>query len=157
MFRIEDVYNITKRVEYVDGQRAFFIDKNMKKEIRNAKDYINSNYDRGIIQNLSYDINFMLEHEGFAEIFRPMHFVEKEMWIPCLVFYYQNEWRKVVIQNIYCKDCGWKGRIACPVETELFLGMKDRQERLEMAFGLHFLGCPECGGKLSNYAIWIEA
>ena len=151
----EDLENISKRVEIVDGQEVFFIDPNMKDEISRLREYI-SPYKEYVFSSIGHYINFMLEHEGFAVIIRPMSFGQNEKWIPHLVFFYQNEWRKVCLQNVYCKECGWKGVIACPISTDFFLGMKDEHERLQEAFELPFLGCPECGGKISSYAIWID-
>lgn len=156
MLGIENVEIITKRVEFIDGENVFFIDPNMKEEIQNAREFIDANNGDCLIEHLSYDINFMLVHVGFAVIFRPVFLGEKEIWVPCLVYYYKDAWQKVAIQHVFCKECGWKGRIACPTDADVFDGMQNRFERMKKAFELQFLGCPECGGKLSSNAIWID-
>ncbi len=101
------------------------------------------------LRNYSYD--------GFAEIFRPLLWGQEEMWMPCLVYYFQDDWYVVSIQNVYCKECGWKGKIACPTVDDAFVGLKNKQDRINNVFKLHFFDCPECGGRLSSNAIWIES
>lgn len=156
MLGIENIEKITKRIEYIDGQQVFFIDRYMKEEICNAKNYINTNKEASLLKLLRYHLDFIKNQDGFAEIFRPVFFKKKELWIPCLVYYYQGAWRKVAIQNVYCKECGWKGRIACPTDADLFIGSKNWQEIMKTAFELPFLNCPKCEGKLSSNAIWVE-
>jgi hypothetical protein len=75
--------------------------------------------------------------------------------MPCLVFYYQDDWYVVSIQNVYCRECRWKGIIACPTVADAFDGLKNKQERVHNVYELPFLDCPECGGKLSSNAIWV--
>lgn len=157
MFRIEEVYSITKRFEYSDGQKVFFFDKNMKEEISRAKYYISINREKSTMHLFNNQIDFMINHDGFAEIFRPLLWGQEEMWMPCLVYYFQDDWYVVSIQNVYCKECGWKGKIACPTVDDAFVGLKNKQDRIKNVFKLHFFDCPECGGRLSSNAIWIES
>ncbi|SHI24282.1 hypothetical protein SAMN02745229_02328 [Butyrivibrio fibrisolvens DSM 3071] len=156
MLRIEDVEKITKHVVYCGGQKVFFFDKNMKEEIIRAKDYIRSNMKKATKHLFSHRVNFMENHDGFAIIFRSLSWRKTEIWMPCLAFYYHNDWFVVSIQNVYCKECGWKGQIACPTVEDAVIGLKNEKERMNELYRLPFLGCPECGGKLSSNAIWID-
>jgi hypothetical protein len=61
MFRIEEVYSITKRFEYSGGQKVFFFDKNMKEEISRAKYYISINREKSTMHLFNNQINFMIK------------------------------------------------------------------------------------------------
>ena len=105
---------------------------------------------------LDRDLEFIDNHAGFAIAFRPVKWKNVKKWIPCMLYKYGGEWRRVVLQYADCSACGWHGNTASPTEPDLYITLENRFEILKRMGQLSFRSCPVCGSRISTKAIWIE-
>ena len=153
---IEEILAMTNRIENVDGEDVYVIGKEMHKEMKKLKKHIASKRESDVFAMLDKDVDFIRNHTGFAIAFRPVKWGDDRQWIPCLLYNYEGEWRRVVLQYAKCLKCDWIGSAASPCDPDLYITMKNHFEILDAMWQLPFLKCPKCGSKLSTNAIWIE-
>lgn len=153
---IEEVLKITNRIENVDGDDVYVLDREMKEGIENLRKKTMLVKENGMFSMLSKDLAFMCNHVGFAIAFRPVGKNETKQWIPCMLYKYEGAWRRVLFQCAHCLKCDWRGSIANPTDPDLYITMNNRFAILKEMNQLTFCQCPKCGGELSGKAIWIE-
>lgn len=155
---IEEVLEITNTVANVDGEDVYIIENHMCEELERLRNKVKERKGRGswLFEQLGGYADFICSHSDFAIIFRPLKYGDGRKWLQCLVYKYQDEWRRVLIQYAKCFQCDWTGSIACPVNTDLYITMENWLEILRKMDELPFLNCPKCGGEISSKAIWIE-
>lgn len=153
--KIEEVLIITNHIENIDGEEVFILDREMRGGIEKLKKGINIE-GRHLFAMLEKDIEFICAHTDFALAFRPIKWGNDRRCIPCLIYKYKGEWRRVVHQYAHCLVCDWQGSVVSPMEPDLYLELEDRFNILKELDKLPFCNCPKCGNKLSTQAIWIE-
>lgn len=153
---IEEILEITNRIENVDGEDVYVLGKEMHEEVEKLKQRIASEKENHLFAMLNKDVEFIGNHLGFAIAFRPVKWVGDRKWIPCLIYDYEGEWRRVVLQYAKCLKCEWTGIVANPTNPDLYLTMKNEFQILKEMAKLPFLKCPKCRSELSTKAIWLE-
>lgn len=153
---IEEVLEITNRIENVDGEDVYVLGKEMHKEVERLKQRIASEKESHLYAMLNKDVEFICNHLGFAIAFRPVKWGDDRKWIPCLIYNYAGEWRRVILQYANCLKCNWTGNVANPTDPDLYITMKNEFQILKEMTKLPFLKCPKCGSELSTKAIWLE-
>lgn len=159
--KLNEVLKISSRSTFIDGEEVYILENNMKKEVNELKSLICLRRDEScVFFRLDKDLDFILSHKDFAIAFRPIKRKirgEKIIeWLPCLVYLYQKEWRRVYLQYANCLKCNWHGIAANPTDNELYFTMDNYYEILNKMYKLPFLKCPLCGNELSTKAIWVE-
>lgn len=155
--RLEELLTITQKKVDSCGERVYIVERDMQTEVEALRHFILLHPDSTVMSLLEKHLDFILKHEDFAIIFRPIKWRGAINWLPCMVYLYQNTWARVGgIQYVKCLKCNWKGRAASPIGSDLYEGMDNEFELLGKAFKLPFLKCPICGSELSTKAIWIE-
>ena len=94
------------------------------------------------------------QEEFSLGIFRPGLM---KSWLVIPLLHTKHGYQRVQIERHTCEQCGWKMRIANPVESGLYLGVPNAMELRRSALEIAKLACPSCGSKLSRPAIWIES
>lgn len=153
---IQEISEITNQIENIDGEDVYVLRKEMHKEIEKLKRRISLEKESHLFAMLNKDIEFICSHLGFAIAFRPVKLGNDRQWIPCLIYNYEGEWRRVILQYANCLKCDWTGNIANPTDIDLYITMENEYQILKEMAKLPFLKCPKCGGKLSARAIWME-
>ncbi len=153
---IEEVLEITNWIENVDGDDVYVLGRDMKEGIENLRKKTILEKDNCMFSMLSKDLEFICSHVGFSIAFRPVGKNDNKQWIPCMLYKYEGEWRRVLFQYAHCLKCDWCGNIANPTDPDLYITMNNRFEILKKMNQLSFCQCPKCGGQLSSKAIWIE-
>ena len=153
---IDEILEITKQSINIDGEDVFILDKEMHEGLKKLAEQININEENPVAMMLKNDVKFICTHADFAIAFRPVKWGESKRWIPCLVYKYKGEWRRVVLQYARCLKCDWRGSIANPTDPDLYITMKNRFDILKRVSQLPFLKCPKCGNEISCKAIWTE-
>ncbi len=147
----KEIEDMTRRMETIDGDKAYVLDKSMK----NGLDVLRRKKDDVVYTYLKRCMEFICSHEDFAMAFIPTH-SRIVRWIPCMIYKYKGEWRRVVLQNANCLRCEWRGSAANPTHPELYVSMENWSDILKKMKQLPFLKCPRCGSEISTKAIWIE-
>ncbi len=153
---LKEVLEITKKCIDIDGEEVYIIDNNMKKGVDKLKHIIFLHRDEYMFSLLEKHLDFVLRHKDFAIAFRPIKRKDNKEWLPCIVYIYQKEWRRVSLQYANCLKCNWHGIIANPTDTDLYATMENRFDIIKKIYELPFLNCPLCGNELSSKAIWID-
>ena len=153
---IDEIIEITKRVEKIDGEDVYIVDKNMKEAIKKLNKIIELKKNSYMLSMLGKDIEFIYTHSDFAIAFRPVGCETTTTWIPCLIYRYKGEWKRVVLQYANCLKCGWTGYTANPTDPDLYITLKNRFDILRNLNKLPFCKCPKCGNEISSKAIWVE-
>lgn len=109
-----------------------------------------------LFSKLNNDMEFICNHSGFAIAFRPVKWKTTKKWMPCLIYKYEGEWRRVVCQYANCLKCDWTGSIANPTDPDLYITMENEFDILKKMDQLSFYKCQKCGSAISSKAIWIE-
>jgi len=152
---LNDITNITNQIENIDGEEVYVLDKSMRLGIDRLKEKVAVAKDDHFFSMLKKDIEFICEKENFAIAFRPVNF-RITKWLPCLIYKYQGNWRRVQLEYANCLKCNWRGNIANPTNPELFFTLKNEFELMHNMSKLPFCKCPKCGGEISRKAIWTE-
>ncbi len=153
--RFDDVLAITKQEANVDGEKVYIIDKengDLDEIISKTIFMKDKNYTYTLLYN---DLNFIRNHDNFTIIFR-LVYKKYDGWLPCMVYYYNGVWQKVVLQYSHCTMCDWNGLIANPAEASLYDNISNRFEILKKINKFFFLCCPKCKSQLDSKAIWLE-
>ncbi len=153
---IEEVLEITNRVEIIDGEDLYILEKEMHEGLERLRQRINLEKESYVFAMLNNDVEFICNHVDFAIAFRPVKWGKDRKWIPCLIYKYQGEWRRVLHQYANCLKCDWTGNVVNPTDPDLYITMGNRFEILNKMAQLPFLKCPKCGSEISTRAIWIE-
>lgn len=153
---IEEILEITNRIENIDGEDVYVIEKGMNKELEKLKQRINLERASYVFEMLKNDVEFVCNHSDFAIVFRPVKWGESRRWIPCLAYRYEGVWRRIVIQYAQCLQCNWTGNVANPTDPDLYITMENRFKILNEMARLSFLKCPKCRCEISTKAIWLE-
>ena len=153
---LNEVLEITRKNTDIDGEEVYILEKNMKKEVDELKYIILLQKDDYVFSMLEKHLDFILSHKDFAIAFRPIKRKDMKEWLPCIVYLYQKEWRRVTLQYANCLKCNWQGNIANPTDTDLYAAMENRFDIIKKMYKLPFLKCPLCGNELSCKAIWID-
>lgn len=153
---IEEILEITNHIENIDGEDVYIVEKGMYKELEKLKQRINLESADYVFQRLKKDVEFVCNHSDFAIAFRPVKWVDDRKWIPCLIYNYAGEWRRVILQYANCLKCNWTGNVANPTDPDLYFTMKNKFQILKEMNKLPFLKCPKCGSEISTKAIWLE-
>ena len=157
MMSIDEILEITNKVANIDGEDVYIIENGMLSELEKLRNRIEAEKESYVFESLGKDIEFICSHSGFSIAFRPIKWSpDAKRWLPCLLYKYKGEWRRVVIQYVHCLKCDWNGSIACPTEPELYETMENKFDILEKMWQLPFCKCPKCGNEISSQAIWIE-
>ena len=153
---INEITDITNRIEDVDGNDVYIVDKSMKEALKKLVQLDELKTNNFVLSKLKKDIEFIQSHTDFAIAFRPVKWKTTSKWIPCLIYRYEGEWKRVVLQYANCLMCEWAGCIANPTDPDLFITLKNRFEILRNLDKLPFCKCPKCGSEISSKAIWVE-
>lgn len=129
---INEITEITNRVENIDGEEVYVLDKNMRLGIDKLKEWAEMDKDDHVLSMLKKDIEFICEKQNFAIAFRPVK-LRITKWLPCLIYKYEGKWRRVQLEYANCLKCDWKGRIANPTEPSLYGGLKNEFELMRQA------------------------
>lgn len=157
MVTLEEVLEITKQVENIDGDDTYILKKEMYRGLEKLKQRINLEKENYLFAMLNNDVEFIRNHSDFAIAFRPVKWGKSRKWIPCLIYKYQGEWRRVLHQNANCLKCVWAGNVVSPTDPDLYITMENEFEILNKMNQLSFCKCPKCGSEISTKAIWLEA
>lgn len=152
---LDEVLEITTRIENIDGEDVFVLDRTMYLGIQRIKEKVDEHKNDLVLDMLKKNALFISNVSGFAIGFRFIR-GKKNKWLPCLLYKYEGIWRRVNIRHADCLECDWTGLIATPMDPELYEMMENWYDILQNMKKLHFLNCPRCGGKISGRAIWIE-
>lgn len=152
---IEEVLEITNRIENIDGDDVYVLDREMHKGISKLRRRGKREKENYMFTMLNKDIEFICNHAGFAIAFRPVKWKMAKKWIPCLIYKYEGVWRRVVLQHANCLKCDWNGSIANPTDPDLYITSENRFDILKKMNQLSFCMCPKCGSEISSKAIWI--
>ena len=98
----ENILKITNIKQYVDGEIVYIINCEMEESLSKLEKLANMNRDSYMFSKLLNDILFIRKHNNFSIAFRPVKWINSVKWIPCLLYMYQNEWRRVIIQYANC-------------------------------------------------------
>ena len=90
---ISEVTQITNRVEDVDGEEVYILDRSMKSGIEELKKLADAKKNSYILSMLIKDVSFICKNFNFAIVFRKIHIKEEIDCIPCMVYRYQGQWR----------------------------------------------------------------
>lgn len=153
---VEEILKITNRVENIDGDDVYILEKGMSKGLEKLKKQIELEKENYLFIMMNNDIEFICNHSDFAIAFRPVKWINSVKWIPCLIYKYKGEWRRVIIQYANCLTCDWRGNIANPTDPDLYITLENRFEILKKMNKLSFYKCPKCGSEISSKAIWLE-
>lgn len=153
---IEEILELTNRIENIDGEDVYVLEKEMYKGLEKLRQRINSEKESNVFAMLNNDVKFICNHSDFAIAFRPVKWGKEKKWIPCLIYKYQGEWRRVLHQYANCLKCDWIGNVVNPTDPDLYITMENRFEILNKMAQLPFLKCPKCGSEISTKAIWLE-
>lgn len=153
---IEEVLEITNCVENIDGEDVYVLEKEMHEGLEKLRQRINMEKESYVFAMLNNDVEFICNHLDFAIAFRPVKWINSRKWIPCLIYKYGNEWRRIVLQYANCLKCDWAGKVANPTDPDLYITMETMFDILEKLNQLPFCKCPKCGGTISAKAIWLE-
>ncbi len=156
MMKTEELIKITQKKVESCGEEVYNIEKNMQTEVNSLRHAISLHKESLVMSLLEKHLDFILKHEDFAIIFRPIKRKGLIEWLPCVAYLYHSNWTRVTLQNAKCLKCNWKGTAANPTDTDLYFTMDNDLEFLRKAFKLPFLKCPLCGNELSTKAIWVE-
>ena len=152
----EEVLEITNRMEKIDGEDVYILTRGMEESIEKLRVKTKIEKEDAMFSMLDRDLEFIDNHAGFAIAFRPVKWKNVKKWIPCMLYKYGGEWRRVVLQYADCSACGWHGNRASPTEPDLYITLENRFEILKRMGQLSFRSCPVCGSRISTKAIWIE-
>lgn len=153
---LNDVLEITQKTTEIDGEKVYIIDRNMQKEMNELKRITMLHKGDYVFSMLDKHLDFILRHQDFAIAFRPIKRKYLIEWLPCVVYLFCKEWRRVSLQYTNCSKCNWKGIIANPTDTDLYITMESRFDILKKMYELPFLKCPLCGKEILGKAIWID-
>lgn len=153
---IEEVLEITNQVENIDGDDVYILNRRMYKGIDKLRQRVEKEKEDCMFSMLNEDVEFMCNNFGFALAFRPVKWKNSKKWIPCLIYRYKDEWRRVVIQYANCLKCDWNGSIANPTDPDLYITLENRFDIMKKMNQLSFCKCPKCGSEISGKAIWTE-
>lgn len=153
---IDEILAITKQSIRVDGDDVYILKKEMYEGIEKIKKQLGIKKEDSLTTQISKDVEFICNYSDFAMAFRPVQWGESRRWIPCLIYKYKGEWRRVILQYASCLVCDWNGSIANPTDPDLYITMKSRFDILKKVNNLPFLTCPKCGNEISSKAIWID-
>lgn len=152
---INEITEITNRVENIDGEEVYVLDKNMRLGIDKLKEWAEMDKDDHVLSMLKKDIEFICEKQNFAIAFRPVK-LRITKWLPCLIYKYEGKWRRVQLEYANCLKCDWKGCIANPTNPDLYFALENEFEVMNNINKLLFCKCPKCGNEISRKAIWTE-
>lgn len=158
---LEEVLKITANKIINNEEQVYILTKQMLDEtsitnILKKIQILSMNNNSYIYSMLEKEIEFILRHENFAIIFRPINRITGTEWLPCFAYLYHGEWVRVNITYAKCSKCDWEGSIADPTDTDLYVTMKNRADILQKMFELPFLKCPLCGNDITARAIWLQ-
>lgn len=153
---IDEILEITNIVANIDGEDVYILENGRFRELEKLRNRIKTEKENHLFAMLSKDIEFICSHSGFAIAFRPVKWGDAIKWIPCLVYKYKDEWRRVILQYANCLKCDWNGSIANPTEPDLYITLENRFDILKKMNQLPFCKCPKCGNEISSKAIWTE-
>ena len=153
---LEEVLEITNQVENIDGDDVYILNRGMYKGIDKLRQRVEKEKEDCMFSMLNEDVEFMCNNFGFALAFRPVKWKNSKKWIPCLIYRYKDEWRRVVIQYANCLKCDWNGSIANPTDPDLYITLENRFDIMKKMNQLSFCKCPKCGSEISGKAIWTE-
>lgn len=153
---LDEVLKITKKNIIVDGEEVYIIESDMVNKLLQLEHKSMEKKGGILFEMLSKDMSFISNHREFSIIFRPVKFGKIKKWIPCLAYNDKGCWRRVVLQNVNCLKCDWKGISASPTDPDLYITMENRFDILKQVHKLNFCKCPQCGSEISNKGIWVE-
>lgn len=158
---LEEVLKITFNKIINNDEQVYILTKEMLDEtnvtnILNQIQILNMSNNNYIYFMLQKDIEFIMEQDNFAIIFRPFYRITGKEWLPCLAYLYNGAWVRVIINYAKCSKCDWEGSVANPTDTDLYVTMKNRFSILNKIYELPFLKCPLCDSDISAKAIWIN-
>ena len=113
---LEEVLKITDNKIVNNDEQVYILTKTILAEtnMANILDKIqilnmcNNSY---IYSMLQKDIEFIMEQENFAILFRPVNRITGKEWLPCLAYLYHGAWVRVTKTYAKCSKCGWEGKI----------------------------------------------
>lgn len=152
----EDLKDITQKMICVNGENVYIIENNMENELIALYKYMEMHKDETLMVFLKNLTDFILKHQGFSIIFRPLRRKGIITYLPCCVYFYKNEWVRVTIEKVNCLSCTWNGIAANPSIVDMFFGMNNEIEGIKKMNKYDFINCPKCGNPISRKAIWIE-
>ena len=120
---IEEIMEITNRVEIIDGDDVYILEKGMYEGLEKLKKRIELEKERTLLMLLNNHIEFICNHSDFAIAFVPVKWGDSKRWLPCLIYKYKGEWRRVTIQYVHCLKCDWTGIAANPTHADLYITM----------------------------------
>ena len=142
--RIDEIVDLTNQSENIDGDEVYIFDNTMQESLKKLVQRADSEKDNILISMLRKDIDFICNHSQFAIAFRPVKCKEITKWMPCLIYKFEEKWRRVVIQYAKCVRCEWAGSIANPTEPDLYITSKKCFEILHEMNKLSFCKCHLC-------------
>ena len=152
---INEITEITDKIEEIDGEKVYILEKHMKTGVERLKEWTETDNDDGVLTMLNKHLEFICEKQNFAMAFRHIN-LRLTRWLPCMIYQYEGQWRRVQLEYANCLKCDWKGRIANPTNPGLYCALKNEFELMRKANKLPSCKCPKCGGELSRKAIWVE-
>lgn len=154
---INEITEITSRVENIDGEEVYVLDRSMSAGMDKLKERAGLEKESCVLHKLTRDIEFICKNSNFAIAFRSIPIKGDSVdWVPCLIYKYQEKWRRVQCEHANCLRCDWEGNIANPTNLDLYFNLKNEYEIVHDMYKLPFCVCPKCGGEISRKAIWIE-
>ncbi|MCH5280278.1 MAG: hypothetical protein J1E61_02325 [Lachnospiraceae bacterium] len=149
--KIKDITKITNRIETIDEEEAYVLDRHMIDNLDELSKILKHEKGKGIM----WDVEFIRNRRNFDIIFTLINKRHSE-WVPCLIYKYEGEWRRVKLENAQCLKCDWTGIVANPSNSSLFECMENWSEITCAMKKLPSRKCPICGSELSRHAIWIN-
>lgn len=150
---INEITEITDKTEEIDGEKVYILEKHMKTGVERLKELARMNKDDDVLAMLNRDSKFICEKQNFAIAFRD---IKALPWLPCMIYKYEGQWRRVQLEYANCLKCDWKGCIANPTNPDLYFALENEFEVMNNINKLLFCKCPKCGNEISRKAIWTE-
>lgn len=149
---INEITEITDKTEEIDGEKVYILEKHMKTGVERLKELARMNKDDDVLAMLNRDSKFICEKQNFAIAFRD---IKALPWLPCMIYKYEGQWRRVQLEYANCLKCDWNGSIANPTDPDLYITSENMFDILKKMNQLSFCMCPKCGSEISSKAIWI--
>lgn len=152
-----EIEKIVKCTKVLDGEKFYFLDQKIYDKINCLQELDEVVNKEIIIDYLEKHILFLKQNkEFFIALYRPN--LQAGIWFTCIVYFYENAWRRVHIEFTECEFCDWKGKIANPDICNLYISLPRPYcyEVMRNAASLTSVNCPKCKKKLKRHAIWTE-
>ncbi len=77
-------------------------------------------------------------------------------WLYYVLLHTSIGQQRVQLEIVKCDHCDWKGWIANPTDTTIYIGAQDEWQSLDKGWEHPIVPCVKCSHSLPRHAIWVE-